>query len=285
MTTDDISARCMSLIERVALHLDQWSVPDRHHMARIEALRQDWRAVRQVVTPDWLQGDTYPWDRLIRLSDQWGLDCQELIVALILEPHGDMVDGLTDCMDSSDTPRLNPAMTVATLQGLLHDHFGWALDIDFQEAAATRQFWYVSEEKLEPRLGLREEEPGADKELPLDIARRVQALSRDLRLVPPDQLIAEFLLAHPDHRYCLRRVQTLAKYPYSEIRDNLIAETCQPIDMLRCKLAFFGAAKFDPKSDRWTRITMYQGAPLAEEVQSGSSLCDDWWLPVLALGR
>ncbi|MDF1749183.1 MAG: hypothetical protein P1V34_09960 [Alphaproteobacteria bacterium] len=285
MTSEDISTYCISLIERVAQHLDQWFVPDRHHMARIEALRQDWRALRHVVTPNWLLGEAYPWDRLIHLSNQWDLDCQELVVALVLEPHGKLVDGLTDCMDSTDAPRLDPTMTVGILRGLLRDHFGWALDIDFQDPAATRQFWYVSEEKLEPRLGLREEERGADKELPLDIARKVQALNMDLQQLPQDQLIAEFLLAHPDHRYCLRRVQTLAKYPYSEIRDNLIAETCQPIDMLRCKLACFGAAKFYPKSDRWTRITMYQGAPLAEEVQSGSSLCDDWWLPVLALGR
>jgi hypothetical protein len=34
-----------------------------------------------------------------------------------------------------------------------------------------------------------------------------------------------------------------------------------PIDLLRAKLAMFGATKFDPKSDLWTRITMYQGAP------------------------
>jgi hypothetical protein len=70
-------------------------------------------------------------------------------------------------------------------------------------------------------------------------------------------------------------VQCLDKHPYSEIRDNLIADTCLPIDMLRCKLSFFGASKFDPKSDRWTRVTLCQGAPLADEL----SAADDWWLP------
>ena len=49
--------------------------------------------------------------------------------------------------------------------------------------------------------------------------------------------------------------------------------------MLRCKLSFFGAAKFDPKSDRWTRITLYQGAPTASELHDSNA--DDWWLPVL----
>ena len=64
----------------------------------------------------------------------------------------------------------------------------------------------------------------------------------------------------------------------AEIRDNLIGEECLAIDMLRCKLSFFGASKFDPKSDRWTRITLYQGAPLFDDITSADA--DDWWLPV-----
>ena len=77
----------------------------------------------------------------------------------------------------------------------------------------------------------------------------------------------------------MTRVAAAKQYPYGEIRDNLIAQTCLPIDMLRCKLSFFGASKFDPKSDRWTRITLCQGAPLADEL---SDRADDWWLPVYA---
>ena len=46
--------------------------------------------------------------------------------------------------------------------------------------------------------------------------------------------------------------------------------------MLRCKLAFFGASKFDPKSDRWTRITLFQGAPIASEPILSNKNYDDW---------
>ena len=60
--------------------------------------------------------------------------------------------------------------------------------------------------------------------------------------------------------------------------DNLIGADCLAIDILRCKLSFFGASKFDPKSDRWTRINMYQGAPLFDEITNADA--DDWWLPV-----
>ena len=40
----------------------------------------------------------------------------------------------------------------------------------------------------------------------------------------------------------------------------------KPIDILRCKLSFFGASKYDPKSNLWTRITLFQGAPLPNEL-------------------
>ena len=49
---------------------------------------------------------------------------------------------------------------------------------------------------------------------------------------------------------------------------NLINENVVPIDMLRLKLSFFGALKFDPKSDKWLRICMFQGAPLPQELKN-----------------
>jgi hypothetical protein len=75
------------------------------------------------------------------------------------------------------------------------------------------------------------------------------------------------LLARPEHRHAARRVQIAARHPYSEIRDNLIGADLRPIDILRCKLAFFGATRFDPRSDKWLRITLFQGAPFPDELQ------------------
>ncbi len=88
--------------------------------------------------------------------------------------------------------------------------------------------------------------------------------------------MAEFLLTRPEYRHTVRRVQTAAGHPYSEIRDNLIGRDLMAIDMLRCKLSVFGATKFDPKSDKWIRITMYQGAPLPDELGAPDS--DRWML-------
>jgi hypothetical protein len=109
----------------------------------------------------------------------------------------------------------------------------------------------------------------------MDVARQIKSLYSDIE--PKYKNIAEFLRYHPEHRAAVRRVQVMARYPYSEIQENLISLKCKPIDMLRCKLSFFGAAKFDPKSDRWVRIALGQGAPLLTDLNEK----DESWLPVL----
>ena len=91
--------------------------------------------------------------------------------------------------------------------------------------------------------------------------------------------VAEFLLKHPEHRHIARRAQIAARLPYAEIRDNTIDASVMPIDMLRMKLSFFGACHFDPRSDRWVRINMFQYAPFPEELSAGAA--DDWTLPRL----
>ena len=91
--------------------------------------------------------------------------------------------------------------------------------------------------------------------------------------------LAQFLLKHPEFRHTVRRVQLQARLPYAEIQGNLISSDFLPIDMLRCKLAFFGATHFDPRSDRWVRICLYQHAPFPEELNTSDA--DDWAYPPL----
>jgi len=52
----------------------------------------------------------------------------------------------------------------------------------------------------------------------------------------------------------------------------------QPIDLLRCKLSFFGATQFDPRSDRWLRICLFAGAPHPSELVGASHLEADQWI-------
>jgi len=276
-SADEIT-QLLRLLTRVQLHLQQWNVDDERQMARIHILRDEFDALMIKADATWLQ-QASPWQRLVDATAVLSVECQELVVALILEPYDYLVDGLSDCMGATTRPQIEPGMPLTQLRQSIQANWSWALQLDFSSDKETQQFWYVSEEKLEPRLGLRHEEAGAELELPLDIARRVQQLHHALTSLSENMSVAEFLMQHAEYRHAVARVQTQARYPYAEIRDNLIGQQCLPIDMLRCKLSFFGASKFDPRSDRWTRITLYQGAPLAEDLLSSDA--DDWWLPVL----
>ena len=86
--------------------------------------------------------------------------------------------------------------------------------------------------------------------------------------------IGRFLIENNDLRHVVRRAFISEKFPYSEIQDNTIGSNLMPIDMLRLKLSFFGAVKFDPKSDKWLRICMFQGAPLPNELKK----FNDYWV-------
>ncbi|MBU2983002.1 hypothetical protein KO498_14380 [Lentibacter algarum] len=199
---------------------------------------------------------------------------QELLVSLMLEPHADLVDSLGPQMqaDESTLFMIDGAMPAETLSALICTHYDWALQIDWTAPQAIARLWYVSEEKLEPRLCERANEPLEDYEQPLAPARDICRMFGDLHTFAGNT--AAFLQAHPEHRSAARRVQMRALFPYSEVCDNTIDAKMLPIDMLRAKLSFFGATNFDPRSDRWVRINMFRGAPYPSELSQQNS--DDW---------
>ena len=264
----------VSLARRAERHLREWHVPDRAHQARIERLRNDWHSLTDRLTVERLL-QYGALEALYQQSLDRSPDVQELLVALMLEPCGELVDGLADCMSDPFGPMVMPFASTKDVANRIDSHCQWALAPDYDAPEDSRQFWYVSAAKEEPRLGNRFEEDGAERESPLDIGRRIKALRQALPEIA--QPVSAFLETAPQHGLAISRVAGMERYPYGEIRDNLIGETCLPIDMLRCKLAFFGASKFDPKSDRWTRITLCQGAPLFDELRDRA---DNWWLPV-----
>ena len=267
------------LIERLRCHLDEWSVDDETQEDRIVTLRSEMADFeRHLSNADVLSGER-PWDALYLIAEgSYSLEGQELIVSLLLEPHGKLVDDLAETMFADHSGRLEPSMTVADLRASIQNRYVWALARDYDLPEEQQYFWYYSEDKLEPRFSDRYTEPGAELEMPLAFGRDIAALEIELANVIPSTSVAVFLLDHPEFRHLVRRVQMTEHFPYGEIHDSLIASNVRPIDLLRFKLAFFGASKFDPKSDLWTLITMFQGAPMPDELDQAKA--DDWAFPV-----
>lgn len=272
--------RAARLLDRARLHCLEWQVEDAIQMQRIYVLRDELDRLSTDISDHPLDQKT-PFADLYHRAADGSQELQELLVSLIIELVPEEVDMLAECMATDAQPRLVPDMRIGEVKSLIATHYNWVEDIDFDQPEAEAQFWYVSAAKLEPRLGLRHEEPGAELEMPFNIARYIKELNSALASTDDGELVAAFLLRAPEFRNIIRRVQTIAKFPYGEIYDNLVGQKCRAIDLLRCKLSFFGASKFDPKSDKWTRITLYQGAPTAAEFETGSpQKLDDWLFPL-----
>ena len=275
-SADEI-ALFQSLIARSKVTIDQWHSEHPIQIEKLNDLRADVAKVDDYLArADLTAGQ--PWDALYRWAEEnLSLEGQEWIASLILEPYGALVDGYAEDMaaDNTATFRIAGAMTVGDLRALLTDVYSWAIDTNWQAPENRARAWYVSEEKLEPRLGERFEEPIEEYEQPLAPGRDAAQLFNALSHWPDEAQVADFLLRHPEHRHVLRRAQIVGRAPYAEIRDNTISDQVLPIDMLRCKLAFFGATQFDPRSDRWVRICMYGNAPLPTELTQDNA---DFWV-------
>ena len=273
--------RFRALLHRARRHAGEWQVEDAVQTERIARLCDDLRAIDGWTRHlDALSARKTPWDWLYRrAAEECSPEGQELLVSLLLEPYPSIADALAEGLETRREERLDPSMTVAALRALVRRHYDWAFAHDFSRPEASRYFWYYSSEKMEPRRGERHAEPGAEREMPIAVARDVVRLATALDAAPGAETMASFLARYPQLRHVARRVQIVARHPYAEIRDNLIGAGCRPVDVLRGKLACFGASKFDPKSDLWTRITLYQGAPLPDELHQAQA--DDWCFPTL----
>jgi len=260
-------------------HIDEWNVADEVQTARITCLTDEIQSLRM-----WCEDESnifrpYPWNGIYQfVEDNFSLECQEMIVSLIIEPHGSIVDDLADTMSTTTIPKFKAAMSLAQLKEVVADAYKWATTIDFSLEESQHHFWYYSEDKLEPRFGSKGVDDGVDQEMPLAIGRDVHDLNEVLAITDEDMPIGEFAMNYPQFRHIIRRIQNTFERPYSEVQDNLLSESMRPLDLLRFKLAFFGASKFDPKSDLWTRISMYQGAPLPEQIQDPNHDC--WSFPI-----
>lgn len=266
---------------RATLQMKSWRVDDGVQSGRITALLRDLDRLTDAIEAASLAAPC-AWKNLFAFAEaELGFEAQELLVTLLLEPYGALVDELAETMggDEASGAAIDGAAAISGLQAQIEAAYGFALAVDFTAPEAQARFWYVSEEKLEPRLGERWQEAGAERELPLTVARDVAHLHRVIAKLPSGMTVAAFLAAHPEFRHAVRRVQLTARRRYAEVRDNLTSAELRPIDILRCKLSFFGATDFDPRSDRWVRVALYRHAPFPDELREVAP--DDWAIPPL----
>jgi len=257
-------------------NITSWNTDSEFQQKKIKSLLNDVNKFIQFIENDFDFSREFPFNNIyLWVEKNLGEECIEYIVSMMMEPYDDIVNPLINQMSAEEEKYFNipTHRTVEELKLILEKKYSEILKIDFSKKENNQNFWFISKNKEEPRISDRFKEKGSELEQPLAIARDVKKLYETLSTSKNSSTIDKFLANNNSLRHVVRRAFVAEKFPYSEIQDNTIGHSLMPIDMLRLKLSFFGVLKFDPRSDKWLRINMFQGAPLPEELKNHN---DQW---------
>ncbi|GIQ99597.1 MAG: hypothetical protein CM15mP7_1240 [Pelagibacteraceae bacterium] len=252
-------------------NVTSWNTDSEYQKKKIENLINDLQNLINYLKDNIHKSNFYIFDKLYNWAEEnLSEEGVEYLVSIMMEPYNKITDPLISQMSSDEDSSFNIPVdrTINDLREIIEKNYSDILKIDFSKNENNKKFWFISKNKEEPRIGDRFEDNGSELEQPTAIARDIKKLYETIFTLKNSLKIGNFLVQNNDLRHIVRRVFITEKYPYSEIQDNTIGSKLVPIDMLRLKLSFFGAVKFDPRSDKWLRICMFQGAPLPNELNS-----------------
>ena len=258
-------------------NITSWHTDSEFQKEKIKGLIEDLKKFIKFMKEDFKFENSHQFNQIYNWSEEnLNDECIEYIVSMMMEPYDDIVNPLISQMSSDEEEHFNIPVdrTIEDLRNILENKYSEILKIDFLKDENNQNFWFISKNKEEPRIGDRYIDEGSDLEQPLAIARDINKLYDAVFTKKNSSKIGKFLKDNNNLRHVVRRAFIAEKFPYSEIQDNTIGSKLVPIDMLRLKLSFFGAIKFDPRSDKWLRICMFQGAPLPSELDN----FDDKWI-------
>jgi hypothetical protein len=273
----DDSELFMDCVKKSLKNITTWNTESEYQKNKIKSLLKDVQKFIKFIENDFDFKTEYPFNEIYLWLEKNTCDeCIEYIVSIMMEPYDNITKPLVANMSSDEDKYFNipTNRTIQELKLIIQSRYPNILDINFDKKENNENFWFISKNKEEPRLANRFEEHGSELEQPLAIARDIKKLYQKLLSEKNDITIAQFLSKNSELRHVVRRAFIIEKFPYAEIQDNTIGKNIIPIDMLRLKLSFFGALKFDPRSDKWLRICMFQGAPLPSELKT----YDEQWV-------
>ena len=264
------------LLEKALLYLKEVTTFDEYQIKKntktVEDLKNYILHIKNIKNNTF---DDLTWMDVIKFTTNGcNYDTQEIARVQLLELYPEISEKLAEDMSDIEDMKINESQTLKELNSLIEKNYQWALEVDFSKKDNDYLFWYISAAKLEPRLGERYNEEGSELEQHLGVAKMTQKLHSLIQKENFDLSVAEYLVLNPEFRGIIRRIQSLEQYPFAEVQDNILSKETIPINMLRFKLSFFGANRYDPKSDRWLRVSFFSGAPFLSNLNEQN--VDSW---------
>ena len=264
-------------LEKSKKIIDTWYTDSKYQNKKIKSLKNDLIKFNEYFSSLKFISKKYLWNEIFLWIDKYlDEECSEYLISMMMEPYDNIIEPLVKNMSSDEEKYFNipSSRKMIELKKIIETKYKSILNINFNDKKSNTFFWFISKNKEEPRIANRFEEYGSNLEQPLAIARVIKKVYEKISNENLSKTVADFLVDNDELRHVIRRIFISEKFQYSEIQDNTISESLIPIDMVRLKLSFFGAQKFDPRSDKWLRICMYQGAPLVNDIKNS----DDTWI-------
>ena len=266
----------LQLLEKAFLYLKEVTTFDEYQIKKNTKTVEDLKIyINHIINKKNNTFNDLTWVDLIKFTtNNCNYDTQEIANVQLLELYPEISEKLAEDMSDVEEMKINESQTLKELNSLIEKDYQWALEVDFSKKDNDYLFWYISAAKLEPRLGERYNEEGSELEQHLGVAKMAQKLHSQIQKENFDLSVAEYLVLNPEFRGIIRRIQSLEQYPFAEVQDNILSKETIPINMLRFKLSFFGANRYDPKSDRWLRVSFFSGAPFLSNLNEQN--VDSW---------
>ena len=266
----------IQLLEKALLYLKEVTTFDEYQITKNTKTVEDLKIyINHIIKIENSTFNNLTWIDLIKFTtSNCNYDTQEIARVQLLELYPEISENLAEDMSDVEEMKINESQTLRELNSLIEKDYQWALEVDFSKKDNDYLFWYISAAKLEPRLGERYNEEGSQLEQNLGVAKMVQNLHLIIQKEDLDLSVSEYLILKPEFRGIIRRIQSLEQYPFAEVQDNILSKETIPINMLRFKLSFFGANRYDPKSDRWLRVSFFSGAPFLSNLNEQN--VDSW---------
>ena len=266
----------LQLLEKALLYLKEVTTFDEYQIKKNTKTVEDLKIyINHIINKKNNTFNDLTWVDLIKFTtNNCNYDTQEIANVQLLELYPEISEKLSEDMSDVEEMKINESQTLRELNSLIEKDYQWALEVDFSKKDNDYLFWYISAAKLEPRLGERYNEEGSELEQHLGVAKMAQKLHSQIQKENFDLSVAEYLVLNPEFRGIIRRIQSLEQYPFAEVQDNILSKETIPINMLRFKLSFFGANRYDPKSDRWLRVSFFSGAPFLSNLNEQN--VDSW---------
>ncbi len=266
----------IQLLEKALLYLKEVTTFDEYQITKNTKTVEDLKIyINHIIKIENSTFNNLTWMDLLKFTtSNCNYDTQEIARVQLLELYPEISENLAEDMSDVEEMKINESQTLRELNSLIEKDYQWALEVDFSKKNNDYLFWYISSAKLEPRLGERYNEEGSELEQHLGVAKMVQKLHSIIQKENFKLSVAEYLVLNPEFRGIIRRIQSLEQYPFAEVQDNILSKETIPINMLRFKLSFFGANRYDPKSDRWLRVSFFSGAPFLSNLNKQN--VDSW---------